>query len=369
MLGLVQELRLDQFMDLSPLPIVTASSRPARRSLRADARVLRQLAAAAIDADRPLMVNLVVTRRCNLSCGYCTEYDKVSPPVPLDVLKARIDHLARLRTVIVTLTGGEPLLHPDIVAVVAYVRARGMTPVMNSNAFLLTERTIHALGDAGLFAMQVSVDGVTPNAVTKKTLKPLLPKLRMLSAHARFRVRINTVFGATPPAEALEVARTAIALGFDAKCALARNADGTMVPLDAAARAAYDELASMEGRSLGLLGESFQATLLREGQVAWKCRAGARVFHVCEDGLVHLCTPRHGQGAVPLADYGVAHIRRAFATTKACAATCPVAYAHMASKLDRFRAQSAAIDPATLPAAAAACDDDVPGRVRLRVVA
>lgn len=334
-------------------------------SVLTNAQLLGGLVAAAVDSDRPLMANLIVTRRCNLSCGYCNEYDKVSPPVPLETLKERIDHLARLRTVIVTLTGGEPLLHPHIAEVIAYVRERGMTPAMNSNAFLLSEPIIRELNAAGLYALQVSVDGVTPNKITKKTLKPLLPKLRLLSEHAKFRVRINCVFGAAPPEEALAVAKTAIALGFDAKCALARNPDGTMAPLDERARTVYDQIANLEGRSLGLLGEDFQDKLLREGEVEWKCRAGARFFHVCENGLVHLCGPRFGANTKPIAEYTVDDIRRAFDTRKACASTCPVAYAHMASKVDRFRSQSDVLDPATAPPPVTRED----GRVRLRVAA
>ena len=66
-----------------------------RHQTRADLRVARHLAAAALSTQRPLMAHMVVTRRCNLSCGYCTEYDKVSPPVPLEELRARIDRLAR----------------------------------------------------------------------------------------------------------------------------------------------------------------------------------------------------------------------------------------------------------------------------------
>src|SRR5690349_19141871 len=96
-------------------------------------RVAHGLVSAALDRDRPLIAHLVVTRRCNLSCGYCTEYDKVSPPVPTATLRERIDHLARLRAVFVTFTGGEPLLHPDLPALVAHARARGLIPVMNSN--------------------------------------------------------------------------------------------------------------------------------------------------------------------------------------------------------------------------------------------
>ena len=286
------------------------------------------------------MAHLIVTRRCNLSCGYCTEYDKVSPPVSRATLTARIDQLARLRVVFVTLTGGEPLLHPDLPAVIAHVRARGMTPVMNTNGYLLTAAWIQRLGEAGLYAMQISVDNVTPNATTMKSLKTLLPKLRLLSAHASFRVRVNTVLGSGPPEEALEVARTALALGFDAKCSLVRNPDGSLAAQDARARAVYDQIRRLGRRAPSYLSEDFQLPLLDDGQLAWKCRAGARVFHVCEDGLVHLCAPKWGAGAVPLADYTVDDIRRAFDAPKPCATTCPVAYAHQASRADAWRPQA-----------------------------
>jgi MoaA/NifB/PqqE/SkfB family radical SAM enzyme len=318
------------------------NERALRDGVASARRAIDLAAAALLQPHRPLVTHLVVTRRCNLSCGYCFEYDKVSPPVPRAALEERIGHLARLRSVFVTLTGGETLLHPDAAALVASVRERGMTPFLNSNGFLLTRAHIRDLGAAGLHAMQLSIDGALPNATTMKTLKPLLPKLRLLADHASFRVRVNTVLGASPPEEAVEVTRAALALGFDASCSLARHGDGSIIALDARARRAYDEIRALGRRAPVYLDDDFTVPLLRDGHLDWKCRAGARTFLVCEDGLVHMCAPRFGQDARPLADYDEDDLRRAFDAPKPCATTCPIAYAHHASRFDQLRPQRGA---------------------------
>ena len=328
--------------------MTTSLASPHRRRWLTRARIALDLASAALDTTRPLVANLIITRRCNLSCGYCFEYDKVSPPIATDVLRERIDHLARLRAVFVTLTGGESLLHPAADELVAHVRARGMTPFLNTNGYLLTVDWIERLNRAGLYAMQISVDNVTPNDVSKKSLKTLLPKLRLLAQHAKFRVRINCVLGSSPPAEAVEVARAALDLGFDVSTSLIRHGDGSARPLDAAARAAYDEIRGLGSRAPRYLSDDFTLQLIEHGQADWKCRAGARTFHVCELGLVHLCAPRVGTPGIPLAEYTTLHIQRAFHTPKPCAATCPIAYAHHASRLDRLRGQE--LPPLALPA-------------------
>ena len=313
--------------------------------LRLASRVVR----AALDPDRPLVTHLVITRRCNLACGYCFEYDHTSAPVPTETLRERIDHLARLRSVFVTLTGGESLLHPDAAALVDHVRMREMVPFLNTNGFLLTRRWIDALGAAGQHAMQISVDNVRPNDVSKKSLKTLLPKLELLAEHARFRVRINCVLGSSPPEEAVDVARTAIRLGFDISTSLLRNEDGSFAVHGERARRAYDEIRALGRRAPSYLADSFTSTLLDEGTADWKCRAGARTFLVDEHGLVHLCAPRMGVPGKPLALYSVDDIREYFRAPKPCAATCPVSYAHHASRLDRMRSQHGAPAPLAPP--------------------
>lgn len=308
----------------------------------ADGRIFLSLASCALlEPYRPVLANLVVTRRCNLRCAYCHEYDRASPPVPTAALRRRLDHLRRLRTVFVCLTGGETLLHPDAIALVAEVRARGMIPLLNTNGYLLTRERILALGRAGLYGLQLSLDNVRPDRTSCKSLALLLPKLRLLAAHATFRVRVNTVLGAGRPDEAIEVARAVTALGLDAKCSLVRDRAGAVMPLDDATVAAYQAIRRLDRRSHAYLSEDFQEALLRDGRVEWSCRAGARTFHVCERGLVHHCPSRHGTPGIPLADYGELDIRRAFHERKPCAPTCTQAYAHQASRLDLLRPQAA----------------------------
>ncbi len=313
--------------------------RRTRSPLRA-AKIALDVLSAAIDRDRPLVTHLVITRRCNLSCGYCFEYDKVSQPVPLDTLKGRIDHLARLRSVFVVLTGGESLLHPDAIELVRYAREKGITPFLNTNGYLLTKAIIEGLNDAGLYGLQLSIDNAKPNQVSKKSLKPLMPKLRLLAQYARFHVRINTVLGSSPPEEALEVAKTVVAFGFDSNCSLVRDETGALIAPDPATRAAYDQIRNLGQRLPSFLDDDYTKTLLDKGTMKWKCRAGARTFLVDENGVVQLCQPRATPDGKQLLDYTVEDIRLAFDAPKPCAATCPIAYAHHASKLDGWRSQN-----------------------------
>lgn len=78
--------------------------------------------------NHPVLAQIVPIRRCNLACTYCNEFDSHSAPVPFATMCERIDHLARLRTANVEISGGEPLLHPDLDGIIRHIRRSGAQP-------------------------------------------------------------------------------------------------------------------------------------------------------------------------------------------------------------------------------------------------
>jgi MoaA/NifB/PqqE/SkfB family radical SAM enzyme len=288
---------------------------------------------------KPMLAHLVVTRYCNLDCTYCSEFDKVSAPVPLRKLLDRIDRLASLGTQIVTLTGGEPLTHPGHDAIIARIREQGMVATTITNGFLLTKERIEGMNNAGLQEMQISIDGVKPDEVSKKTLKSLAGKLELLSKHATFHVNINSVLGISEERtqDALEVAQSAKDLGFSHTVGVLHDAEGTLAPLSTTQRKVYDDLMAKGSLAHRINYLMFQKNLMAGKPNAWRCRAGARYLYICEDGLVHYCSQQRGKPGVPLEEYGVADIVREYSSKKPCAPFCTVSCVHQASFLDAWR--------------------------------
>src|ERR1700722_18190943 len=88
-------------------------------------REWRMLASGIASTDHPVLAHIVPIRRCNLACTYCNEFDDFSKPVPADEMLRRIDRLADLGTSIISFSGGEPLLRPELDAQIAHIRRRG----------------------------------------------------------------------------------------------------------------------------------------------------------------------------------------------------------------------------------------------------
>ncbi len=301
-------------------------------------RELRLIAKGALSTSHPIMAHIIPIRKCNLSCTYCNEYDDFSKPVPTEVMIGRINQLADLGTSIVTLSGGEPLLHPELEEIIAAMRRRGVLAGMITNGYLLTPDRIRRLNRAGLDHLQISIDNVMPDDVSKKSLKVLDKKLQGLAEHAEFHVNINSVVGGgiRNPDDALVVGKRAVQLGFSATVGIIHDGDGQLRPLSEREREVYREMKELENRHFARLN-FFQDAIAEGRPNNWKCRAGARYMYVDEDGLVHYCSQQRGSPAKPLAEYTREDIRREYYTEKSCAPYCTVSCVHYVSYFDFFR--------------------------------
>src|SRR5208282_5062400 len=142
-------------------------------------RELRMIVHGVADTGHVVMAHIIPMRRCNLACAYCNEFDASSQPVPLETMYQRLDQLARLGTSIVTISGGEPILHPELDDIIHLIRQNGMIAGLITNGYLLTAERIERLNRAGLDHMQISIDNVMPDDVSKKSLKVLDKKLQL----------------------------------------------------------------------------------------------------------------------------------------------------------------------------------------------
>jgi MoaA/NifB/PqqE/SkfB family radical SAM enzyme len=303
-----------------------------------------------VSTDHPILVHLIPIRRCNLSCTYCNEFDDFSKPIAVDIMRERIDLLAGLGTSIVTMSGGEPLLHPQLDDIIAHMRKRGIIAGMITNGYLLTADRIKKLNQAGLDHMQISIDNVMPDDVSKKSLKVLDKKLQLLSEHADFHVNINSVIGGGihNPEDALVVSRRALELGFTSTVGIIHDGDGQLRPLSETERSVFLNIKKLEKRNYSRFNW-FQNDIAWGRAHDWRCRAGARYLYVCEDGLVHYCSQQRGYPGKPLADYTVADIRREYLTEKGCAPYCTVSCVHQVSYFDSWRQPQTIKTPQPVP--------------------
>ena len=302
-------------------------------------RGLQRVTKALLSTKHPLLAHLIPIRRCNLSCTYCNEYDNFSPPVLTKEMIRRVDTLAKLGTAVVTISGGEPFLHPDLDLIIAQIRGRRMLSGVITNGYLLNEKRIKQLNKVGLEYMQISIDNVNPDNVSKKSLKVLDAKLLMLSKYAEFDVNINSVLGSGIrfPDDALTVARRAVHLGFSSTLGIIHDGSGQLRALSEKERGVYLEIQKLGKRSFARFNR-FQENISWGKANDWRCRAGSRYLYVCEDGLVHYCSQQLGYPAIPLENYTQEHIEKEFNTAKKCAPYCTVSCVQQIAIFDNWRA-------------------------------
>ncbi|HEY5276409.1 MAG TPA: radical SAM protein, partial [Coriobacteriia bacterium] len=109
----------------------------------------------------PRIIAWEITRSCNLSCAHCraaAQFGHYHGELKLDEIKATIDDIVTISNPIIILTGGEPLMRPDIWEIVDYAHEKGAMPVIGTNATLLTDEIAQKMADHKIPRISVSVD-------------------------------------------------------------------------------------------------------------------------------------------------------------------------------------------------------------------
>ena len=260
----------------------------------------------------------------------------------------RLDQLADLGTTIVTFSGGEPLLHPDLDQLIAHVRSRGMIAGMITNGYLLTRAAREQLNDAGLDHMQISIDNVMPDEVSKKSLKVLDKKLQILSEHALFHVNINSVLGGGihNPEDALVVGKRALELGFTSTVGIIH--DGERATAAHRRARAQGVPGDEELREEELLADQLLSrTTSRTAGPATGAAARARA--ICIFAKTAWCTTARSSAVFRPSRWlntRVDDIRREYLTEKSCAPMCTISCVRQISYFDFWR------DPQTIASTA-----------------
>ena len=149
--------------------------------------------------ETPLVLNIALTRRCNFRCRYCYLDFDLQPARDLrkDVALELIQEAGDMGVAVIGLSGGEPLLYHNICEIVSAIIERGMVPLISTNGSLLDSRMVDNLLNAGLQAIQVSLDAPTAEnhhflTQTKNTFELVLSGIRMLKSHGIW-VRVKSV--------------------------------------------------------------------------------------------------------------------------------------------------------------------------------
>jgi len=147
------------------------------------------------------------TARCNLNCYGCYRKNIKDSHKSMEQVKHELDVFQSLRkTDCISIAGGEPLLYPNIVELVADIKSRGLKPIINSNGIALTKELLYDLKKAGVFGFTFHIDskqgrGRGPQWEGKSELE--LNELRlhyaeMLAAEGGIACSFNsTVYGDT----------------------------------------------------------------------------------------------------------------------------------------------------------------------------
>jgi MoaA/NifB/PqqE/SkfB family radical SAM enzyme len=250
---------------------------------------------------RPVLVHFEVTMRCNAKCDFC-DYWKTDASARATELKSFADAARHFRPMMITFTGGEPLLRPDLEDVIAEVgRAAPITwmSVITHGAMLTVARA-QSLWDAGLAQFAVSLDFLDERHDAGRGIPGLAAKILRTVPDLTARgmtVRFNTVIKRENMDEILPIVHRAAAMGAGVNLSVYTdfkngNREHLIDDLPRLERLVA-ELLEYKRRHRGVISNSdwyiAHIPAYLRGEITEPCRSGETTIHIDPVGMVRRC--------------------------------------------------------------------------------
>lgn len=155
---------------------------------------------------KPLYVKMKVFYGCNLKCEMCNHWRETrEPPVPSDRFKEVLNELAELGTKKIHISGGEPMLRPQVPDMVEQASALGIKVTMTTNGTLIDKAKAKRLVEGGLRGVNISIDSPIRKTHEKirgvegsfKATAKAVELFRRYKHKGKLTIRINTVVSRT----------------------------------------------------------------------------------------------------------------------------------------------------------------------------
>jgi len=253
---------------------------------------------------RPVLVHFEVTMRCNARCGFC-DYWK-TPADDRDRETERCAEAARFfNPMVVTFTGGEPLLRRDLEDLVAAVRdaIRLKYITLLTHGGMLTPERGRSLWDAGVSQFNISLDYVDGRHDVERGIPGLTQKIFATASAMRSigidAIRFNTVIKQQNLDHVVDVVRVAQELGVGVNFSVYtdfKNGNRDHLIQNGGverAEAVIGELLAIKRRRRGVITNSDyyleQIPRYLRGELTEPCQSGIRTIHIDPSGHVKRC--------------------------------------------------------------------------------
>jgi MoaA/NifB/PqqE/SkfB family radical SAM enzyme len=252
----------------------------------------------------PVLVHFEVTLRCNARCGFC-DYWKTNASARATELKSFADAARFFNPMLVTFTGGEPLLRRDledlVAAVAQAIRLKYVTLITHGG--MLSPERGQALWDAGVNQFNISLDYLDGRHDTARGIPGLTAKIfstvTAMRAQGIDSIRFNTVIKDDNLDQLLPIVQRAAALGCGVNFSVytdSKNGNRDHLVADrhrAELEDAVNGLLDFKRRRRGIITNSDyyleQIPRYVRGEMTEPCRSGIRTIHVNPTGHVKRC--------------------------------------------------------------------------------